>query len=170
MENKNNSKNLFELIQNSVVSAIALHAFTVGYNSTAKRQKSLRKYPKLEYLFYVLPIVYHQRSLNTFLISFSVRRVLEKDHSITLGLQDRAVKMINQTYDGLNVAFSKNILSLNKENMTIELMYDNGKGLPLPQSMINDDLLKIQRSARNLGSIFSKTNERNIQTYLNIRF
>lgn len=170
MENKSNSKNLFELIQNSVVSAIALHAFTVGYNSLKKEHSNSQNYPKLEFLFYVLPVVYHQKSLNTFCSSYSLRRALEKDNTITLGLQERATKMINQTYDGLNIAFSKNLLYLNKDSMTVELIYNSGKGIPLPKSMINDDLLKIQRCARNLGSIFSKTNERNIQTYLNIRF
>ena len=54
--------------------------------------------------------------------------------------------------------------------MTIQLKYDNGRSIPLPQNVTDCDLIKIQRAAKNLGGIFAKTNERNIQNNLNIRF
>lgn len=54
--------------------------------------------------------------------------------------------------------------------MTIQLKYDNGRCIPLPQNATDCDLIKIQRAAKNLGGIFAKTNERNIQNNLNIRF
>jgi len=99
----------------------------------------------------------------------SMQRALEGDNSITIGLQERAIKMINQTFEGMNVSFSKNLLTINKKNMTIELLYLS-KRIPLPKNMQKYDLLKIQRCAIQLGSIFAKTDERNLQIYLNIRF
>lgn len=170
MKNKYITKNLFELIQNPVIAAIALHSFTVGYNQKAKLFKKKLLYPKIEYLFFVLPIVYNQRALNVFFSSYSISRVLEKDHAISLGLQERAIKMINQTYEGLNIAFCKNILFIDNSNMTIQLKYDNGRSIPLSKNVSDCDLIKIQRAAKNLGEIFAKTNERNIQNNLNIRF
>lgn len=162
-------KNIFGLIQNPVISSIALHSFVHGYNNVATNRENILKYPKVEYLFYVLPIVYHQRSLNRFESSRSMQRALEDDNSITIGLQERAVKMINQTYEALNLSFSKKLLTINTENMTIELLYCS-KRIPLPQNMKNDNLIRIQKCAVQLGSIFAKTDERNIQVYLNIRF
>lgn len=117
MKNKYIAKNLFELIQNPIVAAIALHSFTVGYNNNAKLFNKQLLYPKIEYMFFVLPIVYNQRALNVFFNSYSVSRALEKDHTISLGLQERAIKMIRQTYEGLNIAFCKNILCINNSNM-----------------------------------------------------
>lgn len=170
MKDKSYTKNLFELIQNPIVAAIALHSFTVGYNNNAKIFKKQLVYPKIEYIFFVLPIVYNQKALNAFSCSYSIGRVLEKDHTLSLGLQERAVKMIDQTYEGLNLAFCKNLIYLDKSNMTIQPIYDNGRGIPLPKNSTDNDLMKIQRAAKNVGSIFAKTNERNIQNYLNIRF
>jgi len=162
-------KSLFGLIQNPIISSIALHSFVHGYNKIATNRENTLKYPKMEYLFYVLPIVYHQRSLDTFVSARSMQRALEGDNSITIGLQERAIKMINQTFEGMNVSFSKNLLTINKKNMTIELLYLS-KRIPLPKNMQKYDLLKIQRCAIQLGSIFAKTDERNLQIYLNIRF
>jgi len=166
---ESNLKNLFELIQNPVVSSIALHSFVHGYNNIAINKENALKYPKIEYVFYVLPVIYHRDSLNTFSSARSMQRALEHNNSITIGLHERAVKMISQTYQGLNISFEKELLTINKNNMTIELLYMK-KRIPLPKSMRKFDLLKIQRCAVQLGNIFAKTDERNLQTYLNIRF
>lgn len=161
--------NLFGLIQNPIISSIALHSFVSGYNNVTLNRDAELKYPKLEYLFYVLPIVYHQRSLDIFVSARSMHRALERDNSITIGLQERALKMVAQTYEGLNLSFSKNLLTINKSNVTIELV-NTIKRIPLPNKMVNYDLLKIQRCANQLGYIFAKTDDRNLQLYLNIRF
>ena len=60
MKNKYIAKNLFELIQNPIVAAIALHSFTVGYNNNAKLFNKQLLYPKIEYMFFVCkpPIKY----------------------------------------------------------------------------------------------------------------
>jgi Family of unknown function (DUF6521) len=165
--------NLFDLLQNSVVGAIALHSFTLGYNNVAKHKENNLKYPSLSYLFYVLPIVYNKDAMEVFKGSQELYSVLLKDSSIVLGLQDRANKMSAKTFDSLNMAFSKKVLILNKENNSIEL--GNGfqsKKLPLTLSMNlkENSVKKIQDCAFKLGAIFAKRSINNIQFELNIRF
>jgi hypothetical protein len=169
--NKMRNNTLFELLQNTVVGAIALHGFTLGYHYVAKNKDQANKFPKLGYCFYVLPIVYNQDAMDTFRSSNELYTVLIKNSSIVLGLQERANKMSIQTFDSLCLAFSKKILTINKAKGTIEL----GKGfqvnkLPLPLSMKDDgnSVKKIQNCSFKLGSIFAKRNEHNIRFELNI--
>ncbi len=60
---------LCELMQNDAVSAIALHSFTLGYHAIAKNRSNKSNFPKLEYMFYVLPIIYNYSSMISFLNS-----------------------------------------------------------------------------------------------------
>lgn len=166
---KNN--NLFDLLQNTAVGSIALHGFTLGYHNVAKHKDEMLQFPKLGYCFYVLPIVYNQDAMDTFKSSNELYTVILKNNSIMLGLQERAVKMSQQTFDSLSLSFSKKILSINKLQGTIEI--ERGfqvKKLPLPLRM-NDEsnsVKKIQDCAFKLGGIFAKRNENNIRFELNI--
>lgn len=99
--------NLFELMQNDALGVIALHSFTLGYHNIAKNKSNKVFFPRLEYLFFVLPIVYNYSAMLSFLNSNELYTALMKEHSILLGLQERARKMTGQTFDGLNLAFSK---------------------------------------------------------------
>lgn len=166
---KNN--NLFDLLQNTAVGAIALHGFTLGYHNVAKHKDGMLRFPKLGYCFYVLPIVYNQDAMDTFKSSNELYTVILKNNSIMLGLQERAIKMSQQTFDSLSLSFSKKILSINKLHGTIEI--ERGfqvKKLPLPLKMNdeNNSVKKIQDCAFKLGSIFAKRNENNIRFELNI--
>ncbi len=165
--------NLFELMQNDALGVIALHSFTLGYHTIAKNRKNEVTFPRLEYLFFVLPIVYNYSAMLSFLNSNELYTALMKEHSILLGLQQRAVKMSEQTFDGLNLAFSKKILSINKENGTIILLRPyTAKKLTLAMSSNTsfDSVKQIQDSAYKLGCIFAKKHDNNIQNDLNIRF
>lgn len=164
--------NLFNLLQNVGVSCTALHSFVLGYNRIAIHKESSKiysQYPKIEYLFYVLPIVYNKEARNVFKSSNSIYKVMEKSSIINLDLHNRAIKMLNQSYDGLNLAFNKEVLSLNFELMTIELG-DKYTAIDLPINRMSQDIRDIQMSARHIGSIFAKTEERILQSSLNIRF
>lgn len=165
--------NIFNLIQNSAVGSIAIHSFVLGYHDVAKNREGKEIYPKLEYLFYVLPIVFNENSMETFRSATQLYTALKDNHTIVLGLQERANKMSKQTFDALNLAFNKNILTYNKDKKTIELMagFDKRK-IPLPSSinLSENSVKKIQVSAGKLGAIFAKRNEGNIQIELNIRF
>lgn len=165
--------NLFELMQNDALAVIALHSYTLGYHIIAKNRKNEIVFPKFEYLFFVLPIVYNYSAMLSFLNSNELYTALMKEHSILLGLQERAYKMTEQTYDGLNLAFSKKILNIDKVNGTIILQkpYTTKKlVLAMSTNTSYDSVKQIQDSAYKLGSIFAKKHDRNIQNDLNIRF
>ena len=165
--------NLFELMQNDALSVIALHSFTLGYHTIAKNRKSEIAFPRLEYLFFVLPIVYNYSAMLSFLNSNELYTALMKEHSILLGLQERAEKMSGQTFNGLNLAFGKKILSINKENGSIILLrpYTARKlVLAMSSNTSFDSVKQIQDSAYKLGCIFAKKHDNNIQNDLNIRF
>jgi len=168
-----NQLGLFDLMQNQAVSAIALQGFILGYHSVAKHKANKLPYPHIGCLFYVLPIVYNQKAVNTFRSSNELYAALLKDNSIILGLQERANKMTEQTFDALNLAFSKKILSYNKSNQTIELMkgFETKKiALFLSMNSSDNSVKKIQDSAFKLGSIFAKRDKINIQFELKIVF
>lgn len=167
------SQNLFDLMQNDALNAIAFHSFTRGFHTVAKNRNSPEQFPKLNYMFYVLPIIYNHLSMMTFLNSQELYTALVKEPSIILGLQERANKMSSKTFDGLNLAFSKKVLSIDKSNNTIILLRPfAGRNLQLDISMNNNSnsVKRIQSSAHRLGAIFAKRNDRNIQMDLNIRF
>lgn len=165
--------NLFSLMQNSAISTIALHSFTLGYNNVAKNKKNRKSFPRLEYTFFVLPIVYNHESRKTFGSSNELYTALINNKSVSLGLQERAGKMAQQTFDGLNLAFSKNILNYNREHKTIGLSRGfQTKKMILPISMMysENSVKQIQDCAYKLGGIFAKKDEKSIQIELNIKF
>jgi hypothetical protein len=166
-------KNLFQLLQNSSISAIALHGFVLGYYKVARNKSNRLTYPRLDYLFYVLPIVYNQSALDIFISSNQLYTAVQNERTLIVELQDRAVKMATQTFDGLNLAFSKKVLTYNSNCKSIELMRGfTTKKIPLPLSMSDsqNSIKRIQDSAHKLGAIFAKRNPKNIQVDLNIRF
>ena len=109
--------NLYDILQNVAIGALACHSFVQGYCVLAVSKNNKSNFPKLEYLFYVLPIVYHQDTMRTFKSSTELYTALVKNKSILLGLQDRANKMSPQTFDALNLAFNKELLSINEKNV-----------------------------------------------------
>ncbi|SFE67415.1 hypothetical protein SAMN05518672_10933 [Chitinophaga sp. CF118] len=164
-------QNLFELLQNTVLGTIALHSFTLGFHMVAKDKNPDNPYPTLNYFFYVLPIVYNKKAMETVKGSRELYSVLLKDNSIILELQERANKMTTMTFDCLNMAFSKDLLYLNCDTKMIELGERfKSKRLPLPASLNNQDnsVKKIQECAVKLGAIFAKRDIKNIQFELNI--
>ncbi len=166
-------ESLFELLQNDALSVIALHSFVLGYHIIAKNRKEEELYPKLSYLFFVLPIVYNYASMLSFLNSNELYTAFTKDRSIIISLQDRACKMGFQTLDALNLAFSKKILSIDKETARIYMLRPfTSKRLPIIKSsyLTYDSIKQIQDSAFKLGSIFAKKHPKIIQADLNIRF
>jgi len=166
-------ESLFSILQNSALSAIALHSFTLGFHNVAKGRENDILFPRLEYMFYVLPIVYNHNSMETFKSSNELYSALTKNSSIVLGLQERAYKLTKRTFNGLNIAFSKKILGYNKKDKTVELMpgFKSKKfTLMLSMNSSENSVKMIQDSAFKLGAIFAKRNPEIIQFELNIRF
>ena len=168
---KNSELNPYNVFQNVAIGALACHSFTQGYYKVASTKKSKSNYPKLEYLFFVLPIVYHKDTMKTFKSSRELYNAILKNKSIVLGLHERANKMSSQTLDSLNLAFSKNLLSINKDNEIILNEEFINKKISIPANKDRENIIKnIQDSATKIGNIFAKTDEKNIQIELNIRF
>ena len=163
--------NLYDILQNVAIGALACHSFVQGYCVLAVSKNNKRNFPRLEYLFYVLPIVYHQDTMRTFKSSTELYTALVKNKSILLGLQDRANKMSPQTFDALNLAFNKELLSINEAN-EITIKHENLRSkIPVQTTLGRENTVKnIQDTARRLGNMFAKTDDKNIQLELNIRF
>lgn len=171
MSNFRTEFNLYDILQNIAIGALACHSFVQGYSMVAKNKKNKSPFPKLEYLFYVLPIVYNRGTIGIFKSSNELVNAIVKDKSIILGLQDRANKMSPQTFDALNLAFNKQLLGINKSN-EITISEEMLKlRIPILATLNRENVVKnIQDTARKLGNMFAKTDEKNIQLELNIRF
>lgn len=160
--------NLFDILQNPAIGVIALHSFILGYNNVAKNKNNRSNYPSMNYLFYVLPIVYDNRNMIS--IKDELHTSLNGNNELTLGLQERSNKMSEQTFESLNLGFSKLIFILNKEDFTIKINEEYNKNI-LPMMKLNNKTLKnIQLYSKRLGNIFAKKDEKMLQLDLNIRF
>ncbi|WP_139957374.1 three component ABC system middle component [Flavicella sediminum] len=170
MNSETKELSLYDIMQNTALSALACHSFTLGYHKVARNKVNTQNYPPLKYFFFILPIVYHKDTRSTFKSSRELHNAILKNQEIILGLQSRANKMTPQTFDALNIAFSKNILTYNNKN--IELMRGfSSKLIKIESSLGRENITKsIQDSAYKLGNIFAKNAEKNIQLELNIRF
>lgn len=165
--------NLYNVFQNVAISTIALQSFIHGYHEIAKNKSEIADHPTLGQLFYVLPIVYNKNAMTVFGTSIDLYTAIIKDTTITLGLQDRANKMASQTFDGLNLGFSKQILKWNSSFGTVELGHGfmaRRMTLLLGMNTTMNSVKQIQDCAHRLGNIFAKKNSKNIQLELNIRF
>jgi len=172
MNSKEREFNLYDVMQNVTISALACHSFTLGYYKVARNKSEKLDFPKLKYLFYVLPIVYHKNTREVFRSSNELYTAILSDREIILGLQSRANKMSSQTFDAINLTFSKKIMSYNRDEKTIELLRGfKSEKILIPSSIGRENIVRnIQNSAHKLGHIFAKNTEKNIQLELNIRF
>ncbi|WP_262733923.1 three component ABC system middle component [Gaetbulibacter sp. NE] len=169
--NSDSDLNLFDILQNNALGAVALHSFILGYTRVKIGKKDKIVEPSIDFLFYVLPIVYGESSLNSFKSSYELYTAITKDKSLSLGLQERAEKMKKQTLDSLNLGFSKKLFTLNIEEYTIGLdkNYNNSsilKSMKFSNSFYND----VYKASYRLGNIFAKKDTKMLQLKLNIRF
>jgi hypothetical protein len=166
-----NEFNLYDIMQNNTLSALAIHSFILGYYKIARNKKEKSNFPCILYLFYVLPIVYHRKSRDTFKSSNEIYTAIANDKETVLGLQERANKMSGQTFDAINLLYSKKIASYNNVDKTTELLrgYMTEK-IIIQGTLGRENIVRIiQDSAYKLGHIFAKNSEKNIQLTLNIR-
>lgn len=164
--------NLYDIMQNSAISALAIHSFVLGYYKVAKHKKEKSNFPSLLYIFYVLPIVYHRRSRETFKTSNEIYTAIANDKETVLGLQERSNKMSDQTFKAINLLYSKKIASYSNNDKTIILLrgYMSDK-IIIPSTRGRENIVKmIQDSAYKLGHVFAKNSDKNLQLTLNIRF
>ncbi|RYM34762.1 hypothetical protein ERX46_05150 [Brumimicrobium glaciale] len=167
----NKELDLFDILQNTTIGVIAIQSFILGYNAVTKDSKSKTISPHINHLFYVLPIVFENSSVETFISSRELYTAISKDKTLTLGLQELANKMSTQTFDSLNLGFNKGIFTLDKKSMRIGITekYQNKSILnkmKIPDQYFGD----IRKASFRLGNIFGRKDEKMLQLTLNIRF
>ncbi|MFQ6600650.1 three component ABC system middle component [Flavobacterium sp. C3NV] len=153
--------NTFDIIQNVTISAIAMHRFTYSFQATAQKF-DLEIYPKTHYFFPVLPLIYHKDSLQQILSSNELYTLLAKHPEFCSSLQHRMNKMSSQTFDALNMAFNKGLLTYNKETHQISSLRN-----PFTRTY-HQDITHIVLGANKLGKWFAKTPIEEIQIMLKI--
>ena len=168
----NKDLNLFEVFQNPSIGVIAIHSFILGFKAVTERRDDVEcKAPLLNYLFYVLPIVYSKSSLTSFKSSRELYTAIARDKAISLGLQERANKMSEQTFDSINLGFSKNIFRYNSEYTSIDLMDEYSKKSILTSMNISNIYLRdVRKASFQLGNVFAKKDKKMLQLMLDIRF
>jgi hypothetical protein len=167
----NKKLDLFDVLQNTPIGVIAIQSFILGYSAVTKGKNGKAIAPRIHHLFYVLPIVFESSFVETFKSSMELYTAISKDKNLTLGLQNTANKMSSQTFDCLNLGFSKGIFLLDKDSMRIGLTDECKNKSILKKMKISDQYFKnIMRSAFRLGNIFAKKDEKMLQLTLNIRF
>lgn len=157
--------NEYNIIQNSGIGALALHAFVTEFYKTLENRKG----PIIPLLMPILPIVYNRESTerlckNNRLVS-SFYNSLSDNRLIPIGLQDRMEKMSSQTFKALNLAFSTSLLDYDKVNSQI---------LPVRNAFVPKivyiDNIKLLKASKLLGFWFSQLSVEEIMLSLNITF
>lgn len=160
--------NLFDILQNPAIGVIAIHSFIIGYNNVAKNKEEKNNFPSLNLLFYVLPIIYDISAMKS--VKTELYTTLTENKTLTLELEERARKMSGQTFDSLNLGFSKLIFKLKTESFTIEVNEEYNKAILDMMKIKVESLKDIQIYSKRLGNIFAKKDEKKLQLDLKIRF
>ena len=159
--------NLFDILQNPAIGAIAIHSFIIGYNNVAKHKEGKNDYPSLNQLFYILPIIYDVSSMKS--VKNELYTTLSENKNLTLELEERARKMSGQTFESLNLGFSKLLFTLNKDDFTVRIEEVDKNILDMMKIRVQS-LKDIQIYSKRLGNIFAKKDEKKLQIDLKIRF
>lgn len=160
--------NLFDILQNPAIGVIAIHSFIIGYNNVAKTKAGKNDYPSLNQLFYILPIIYDISAMES--IKTELYTTLTENKNLTLELEERARKMSGQTFESLNLGFSKLIFNLNKENFTVGINEEYNNNILNMMKINIKSFRNIQTYSKRLGNIFAKKDEKMLQIDLKIRF
>lgn len=160
--------NLFDVLQNPTIGAIAIHSFILGFQKIMINKSGDDIYPPIEYVFYVLPIIYSRKSLLSLKSSNQLYTALSKDKTLSVGLQDKANKMSSQTFESLNLGFSKKIFFL--DTHTFKVGTEIGSNLVTKMNIKDQEIKDIRKAASQLGNIFAKKDKKMLQITLDIRF
>lgn len=160
--------NFFDIYQNTTLGVIAIQSFLLGYYKVAVNKEDKINFPPLKYIFFVLPIIYDNKTMNS--IRNELYTTLTQNKEFTLGLQDKACKMSSQTFEALNLGFSKEIFKLDSDNYYLELNDNFIKEFTIKLKFSNDVISDIQKYSKRLGGIFAKKDEKKLQIELNIFF
>jgi len=153
-----------ELVQNPVLGALTLWAFTSEFYSQTGRTRG----PSLPLALPVLPMVLHEETVECIHnrhFDGGLFLALADNRTLTLELQERMEEMTPQTMRALNLAFATNLLTYAKENGELR-----PKRLTPPIRPQQVELRHILATAERLGYWFCTINIEQLCSYLRIRF
>lgn len=158
--------NEYQVIQNTALSSLALHAFCKTYYNAKDKTAG----PELSLVMPVLPLVFNKKSADSLAEIKKITRqkffgILSDHRDIPVGLQNRMELMADQTFEALNVAFKKKLLLYNSENTQII----PGAKVKTP-SLVYKENQNIMIASRVLGNWFAYYPIEQLCISLNIHF
>lgn len=155
----------YDVMHNNVLGAHSLWEFVRYYNKYHNTSEN----PDLILLMPILPIIFNGKSCNLIcrrnFREGSLIKVLIEDKTIFIGLQKRMEEMSFNTFNSLRIAFSMNLLTIDKSNSKIISTCSINPNLEL-----SSDYSDIIAGSRRLGAWFAKYDFAQLINYLNITF
>lgn len=153
-----------DVIQNIGIGALALHRFTISFTA----QKQNIQGPSLASSFVVLPLLYHEATLNSIYnkqmkTAFSSATIEYRE--MPAGLQGRMEDMSDQTFKSLTLAFCSKLLTYDKTLNELRSVTQT-----LNTNQYNSDIKKIVKGADRIGYWFATMPLDQICLKLKIKF
>lgn len=152
----------YDIIQNPLIGALALHKFTCSYYEVNQNLKG----PPLSLAMPLLPLVYNKDVLQALFKrrkEAGLSNALAEFRHLPAGLQERMQSMSEQTFQALNIAFASKLIT-----------YDNDKNeiIPIEKKVkigqYNSDIKHIVQAADRIGYWFATLSVEQLCIFLKI--
>jgi len=157
----------FEIVQNNLVGAHALHEFVKSYTNEAAGTG-----PKLYWLFPVLPIVFNEDSIAAIharsLSPGSFLKVINECGYLFINLQDRMEFFSANTFKCISIASDAGLFGY--DPLSARVYLQKSTSIVANVKYLGDNYQLILLAAKRLGAWFAKTTESELLVYLNIKF
>ncbi len=153
----------FDIIQNSCISALALHKFTDSFS-----KKNNGKGPTVILCALILPLVFNKFFLDATYKRKKVGGLFNafNDHpELAAGMQERMIDMADQTFEALGLTFTTGILNFLPLDQTIIITHR----VRFPK-VRNLEIKKILQVSDRLGCWFSEMTLEQICILFKVRF
>lgn len=157
----------FEIVQNNLIGAHALHEFVRSYT-----KETAGVGPKLYWLFPVLPILFsedsvaaiHSRSLSP----GSFLKVINECGYLFINLQERMELFSANTFKCILIASDASLFGYDSASTRVYIIKDTS--ILSSVKCLGDNYQLILLGAKRLGAWFAKTTENELLVYLNLKF
>lgn len=158
--------NEYNIIQNHVMGALAIHTFVKSYYNNKNKTEG----PTIPLCLPILPLVYNEKCYTELskinrITKSRFLSILSDNRDIPVGLQQRMINMSDQTLKAINLAFALKLLVYNNE--TSQLIPAHGSKAP---EVYFKDNIEILQSSKVLGAWFAEYSTEDVCISLNIVF
>jgi len=104
----------FDVVQNTALSAVAIHAATLQHYQSTARTRGVA----VPGLMLVLPIILHQPSRMTVagkVLDGSFYKAISEDRAMVVGLQSRMQSMASQSFRAINLAVASGLIGIQRD-------------------------------------------------------